>query len=162
MKIKATLLSALMVLLSVSALAQPSADARVESIWTFAKLSADTTTLDTVSMGYRSVGRSYASTIVGDTTYTIVGAFENRYDTCTITLQYRPVSPTGLPIAGAAWTTVGSVNGVVYLPQEFTPFTIALHPGTVFIEMRAFRGKGATQSVLNKNTVYLYNYYYAR
>lgn len=158
MTINRILLLALVILAPISALAQVSADFRPELVWTTSK--NDTVTTDTAYSEVFSVGRSFPSTLAGDTTYTIIGAFENIGDTVTVTLAYRPVSPGGYP--RSTWTTITDLSGATLNPGAIGNLSEVLHAGVGKIQLRAIRVKPGTQIVTTKIKFYIYNYYYAR
>lgn len=143
---------------SISALAQASADFRPELVWTSSK--NDTVATDTVYSQTFSVGRTFPSTLAGDTTQTLVGAFENIGDTITATLAYRAVSPGGYP--AATWTTIADLSGATLLPGRIGGLTEVLHASTGKIQFRLIRVRPGTQIVTTKIKFYIYNYYYAR
>jgi hypothetical protein len=136
-----------------------SADARPEQKWTFAK--NDTVTTDTVFSQTLSVERTYGNT-ANDTTHSLFGWVTNESDTCTLTLAWRPVDASGKPIGAGTWTSIGNVSGLQFLPGTHANIYVALHRATLFVQLRAIRGKGATQSVANRFRVYFHNFYYSR
>jgi hypothetical protein len=135
------------------------ADFRPEQKWTFTK--NDNVMTDTVLSTTLSVERTYGNS-ADDTTHSLFGWVTNESDTCTLTLQWRPVDASGKPIGNGAFTTIGNINGVVFLPNTHANIYIRLHRATGFVQLRAIRSRGTTQFVNNRFRVFFHNFYYSR
>ena len=116
---------------------------RPEKLFTVTK--SDTVSTDTLILGTAPLAGTLYSTS-NDSTHRWVGYATNSGDTCTYTLQVRPVSPEGYLLIGATtWVTVGSAQQ--FIPGQWNQYTATTSVAVHHLQFRVIRAKGSTQAV---------------